>query len=277
MLNNPLNIANTNNFISNGGNDQILNVTGSGLVNLEGTGANVLTFAGDISTFNGIFNLDTLANVRFLPNSGTLVGGPNVIFNLGAGSGFLNNRNGNLTTLLGSIFGGTSTTVQGASSTDNRPTTYIVGLNNANNEFDGKFTEVSGARKVNLVKSGTGTFTLVQSQPYTGFTTVSNGVLALAFGTNTTSADGSLDGTTNIEVTATGILDVSGRDDGTLQPRRQSDSRGLRHRPRRREHLRRRRARWRHTQHPWHLDRHQHRQPVRHGLDETQSRRHAEQ
>jgi autotransporter-associated beta strand protein len=217
VLNNPLHIVNTNNFISNGGNDQVLDVTGSGLVNLEGTGANVLTFAGDMTTFNGIFNLDTLANARFLPNSGTLVGGPNVIFNLGTGSGFLNNRNGNLTVLLASLFGGTSTTVQGASSTDNRPTTYIVGLNNANNEFDGRFTEVSAARKVNLVKSGTGTFTLVQSQPYTGFTTISNGVLALAFGTNTTGADGSLDNTTNIEVTATGILDVSGRSDATLQ------------------------------------------------------------
>ena len=216
-LNNTLNIVNTNNFISNGGNDQVLNITGNGLVNLEGVSGNVFTIAGDISTFTGTIYVDTISNARFLPNSGTVVGGPNVTFNLGTGSGFLNNRNGNLTTLVGSIYGGTSTTVQGASSTDNRPTTYIVGLNNANNEFDGRFTEVSAARKLNLVKSGTGTFTLAQSQPYTGFTTISNGVLALAFGTTTTGADGSLDNTTNIEITASGILDVSGRSDGTLQ------------------------------------------------------------
>ncbi len=216
VLNNPLNIVNTNNFILNGGNDQVLDVTGSGLVNLEGTGANVLTFAGDMSTFNGTFYLDTLPNARFLPNSGTVVGGSNVIFNLGTGSSFLNNRNGNLSVLLGSLYGGPSTTAQGASSTDNRPTTYIIGLNNASSQFDGRFTEVSAARKVNLVKSGTGTFTLTGDNIYTGFTTVSNGVLALAQNTNTF-ADGSLDNTTNIEITSTGILDVSSRSDGTLQ------------------------------------------------------------
>ncbi len=217
VLNNTLNIVNTNNFISNGGNDQVLNVTGNGLVNLEGTGANVLTFAGDMTAFSGTFYVDTLPNPRFLPNSGSVSGGTNVTFNLGIGSAFMNNRNGNLTVLLGSLYGGPNTLAQGGStsSSDNRPTTYIIGGNNSSSEFDGKFTEVSSIRKVSLVKSGTGTFTLTAASTYTGFTTVSNGVLALAIDP-TASVNGSLDTTTNIEITSSGILDVSARTDGAL-------------------------------------------------------------
>ena len=218
ILNNTLMIINTNNFITNGGNDQVLNVIGNGLVNMEGTGANVLTFAGDLSGFSGTFYTDTLINPRFLPNTGTVVGGTNVTFNLGTGGAFLNNRNGNLTVLLGSLLGGPNTLAQGGStsSADNRPTTYIIGLNNSSSEFDGKFTESTAIRKVSLVKSGTGTFTLTAASSYTGFTTVSNGVLALAFNPNT-STDGSLDGTTNIYIGSGAILDVSTRSDGTLQ------------------------------------------------------------
>ncbi len=217
VLNNTLNIVNTNNFMTNGGNDQVLNVIGNGLVNLEGTGANVTTFAGDMTAFTGIIYVDTLPNARFLPNSGSVSGGTNVTFNLGTGSGLMNNRNGNLTVLLGSLFGGPNTVAQGGStsSSDNRATTYIIGGNNSSSEFDGKFAESTAIRKVSLVKAGTGTFTLTAANPYTGFTTISNGVLALAFGTNT-STDGSLDNTTNIEIAASGILDVSTRSDGTL-------------------------------------------------------------
>ena len=66
------------------------------------------------------------------------------------------------------------------------------------------------------MKGGTGTFTPTAASSYTGFTTISNGVLSLAFNTNT-ATDGSLDGTTNIDITSGGILDVSTRSDGTLQ------------------------------------------------------------
>jgi autotransporter-associated beta strand protein len=143
------------------------------------------------------------------------VGSANATFNLGIGSGFMNNRNGNLTVLAGSLYGGPNTLAQGCSSVDNRSTTYIIGLNNSSSSFDGRFTEVSTIRKVNLVKSGTGAFVLTGQNSYSGFTTISNGVLALATSTNTL-ADGSIDNTTNIQIAATGILDVSGRSDGTL-------------------------------------------------------------
>ena len=50
---------------------------------------------------SGTFYVDTLPNPRFLPNTGSVVGGTNVTFNLGTGSAFLNNRNGNLTVQIG--------------------------------------------------------------------------------------------------------------------------------------------------------------------------------
>ena len=211
VLNNPLNIVGGNNFITNGGNDQVLNLLGSGTVSLEGTGANVLTIAGDMSTFSGTLLVDTLPTLRFLPNSGSVVGGTNATINLGTGNGLLNNRNGNLTVLIGTLLGGASTVVQGGStsSSDNRGTTYIIGGGNQSSEFDGVISESTSIRRVSLVKAGTGTFTISGNCTYTGLTTVSNGVLALI-------GSGAQPNTTNLTIQAGAVLDVSGRSDATL-------------------------------------------------------------
>jgi autotransporter-associated beta strand protein len=213
-LNNPLNILGTNNFISNGGNDTVEAIVGSGTVSLEGTTGNVLTFAGDMSSFSGTFYVDTLPNPRFNPDSGSIVGGTNVTMNLGTGSALLNNRNANLTVLFGSLLGGPSTIVQGGStsSADNRMTTYVIGGNNASSEFDGVISESTAIRKVNLVKVGTGQFTLAGASTYTGSTTISNGVLALGNGVT----DGAITGTTNLNLLAGAFLDLSGRSDQNL-------------------------------------------------------------
>ena len=100
----------------------------------------MLTFAGDMTAFTGTFYADTLINPRFLPITGTNVGGNNVTFNLGTGSAFLNNRNGNLNVFLGSLYGGPNTPAQGgltSSSIQPGHRVYIIGLNNSSSEFDG--------------------------------------------------------------------------------------------------------------------------------------------
>src|SRR5262249_39769355 len=59
---------------------------------------------------------------------------------------------------------------------------------------------------------GTGTWILTGQNTYSGSTTVSNGVLALQFGI----ADGSIDDSSTINIVPPGVLDVTGRSDGTL-------------------------------------------------------------
>ncbi|HEU6448626.1 MAG TPA: autotransporter-associated beta strand repeat-containing protein [Verrucomicrobiae bacterium] len=199
-LNNTLNVLGTNNFVQNNGNDTLSSLSGNGTVYLEGTSGNTLTLqSADMSAFTGTLFVDTVGNLRFLTGSSVqdLSGGT---INLGQGSALLNNKNGNLTVLIGSLFGGSASTLQGSSSQD-RPSTYVIGGNNLDSAFGGSITEVSPARVVNLIKTGTGTLTFIGgvvtniTSPdgftevtnvvgtnllqYTGTTTISNGVLAL--------------------------------------------------------------------------------------------------
>ena len=206
-LSSVLNIVGTNNYLANAGNETLGNLTGSGTVNLQGNSGNVLTFAGDMSAFTGTIYVDTLPNPRFYPSTG----GTNFTINLGTGSAILNNRNAGVTIQMGALFGGPSTVLQGGSTTtaDNRATTYVIGANNASSEFDGVISESTSIRKVSLVKSGSGTFTLSGICVYTSFTTVNAGVLALI-------GSGAIGNTTNIDIAAGAVLDVSGRSDSTL-------------------------------------------------------------
>jgi len=209
VLPNTLNIVGNNNLITNAGNETISGLTGNGTVTLEGVGGNVLTLqAADMSGFSGTIAIDTISNLRFLPSSGSTANAVNATFNLGsgAGTGFLNNKNGNFTARIGALVGGSNTQLQGASSpTTGTGSTYIIG-NALNSLFsgtivDGPSTTNGGPRKAILVKDGTGTLILdnnsavvvtfdgdlnlvtnivfQDSMIYSGNTTISNGVLAL--------------------------------------------------------------------------------------------------
>jgi autotransporter-associated beta strand protein len=84
--------------------------------------------------------------------------------------------------------------------------TYIMGARNLSTTFTGNF----GAVADNLIKVGTGTFTLGGTYGWTGSTTVSNGVLALLEPT-------SLDSSPTLRLgSSAAVIDVSGRTDGTL-------------------------------------------------------------
>ncbi|TAL04780.1 MAG: hypothetical protein EPO07_04725, partial [Verrucomicrobia bacterium] len=204
VLTNTLSIVGNNNYITNGGNDTVDKITGSGTVYLEGVSGNTFTMEADVSGFSGTMVADTIGFMRFHPSTGS----SNAIFDLGNNSAVMNNRNGNQTINVGALKGGASTQVRGASSADN-PTTYLIGGKNLDTTFDGTITEVSTPRRAHIVKVGTATLTLTGTSTYGGSTTVSNGVLAL-------SGTGSFDNSTNISIVSPGKLDVSARGDTTL-------------------------------------------------------------
>jgi autotransporter-associated beta strand protein len=83
--------------------------------------------------------------------------------------------------------------------------TFVIGGNNLSTTFGGTLNATSN----NLIKVGTGTFTLSGSDGFTGFTTVSNGILALTGSTT-------LDSSSGIAVRNGGSLDVSGINGGIL-------------------------------------------------------------
>lgn len=197
-LNNPLNIVGTNNFTVNNVNNTVTTMTGSGTLTLN-TGT-TFTFGGDMSDFSGTIKVGTVINPRFNGSTGS----SNAIFDLGNTFATNNTRNGGVTIQLGALFGGPNTLLRGAESADN-PTTYVIGGKNLDCLFAGKITERAALRTVNIVKAGTGVFTLTGANTYTGTTTVNGGALLV---NNTT---GSGTGTNNsVMVNDGGILGGTG-------------------------------------------------------------------
>ena len=213
-LNNMVNVVGTNNQITTGGNDTVGAMTGSGTVNFESTGAQIMTLsAPDMTPFTGTIYMDTTASNRFFPSSGTNQNASTVTFNLGTGAGALYNRNGGSYS-IGALMGGAGTFLRGSDNSGSAMTTYYIGGKNIDAAFAGIIRTGAGGTgaRVTIVKVGTGKWTLTGANTYNGSTVVSNGVLALGDGTT----DGSINYTTNINITAAGIIDVSGRTDGTL-------------------------------------------------------------
>ncbi len=105
---------------------------------------------------------------------------------------------------LGALIGDTTPFIGGANNA-----TFVIGGKNLSTTFSGTFNETLN----NLVKVGTGTLTLDGNYGFTGSTTVSNGVLAIASVNNPNT---SLDSSGVIAVRSGAFLNVSARYDGTL-------------------------------------------------------------
>jgi fibronectin-binding autotransporter adhesin len=204
VLNNTLNVIGTNNYLTMNGNDTMSAATGNGSVMLNGAAGNILTLqAADMSGFSGKFTLSTLSTLRIFPSSGTALNASGATFDLGTGTGLLNNRNGGVYR-LGALAGGPNTQLRGSANSGTAATTYIIGANNQTTVFGGAIATGAGGSgaSVSLVKAGTGTLTLnggftpvvgldgnfnlvtnnnyANLITYNGSTIISNGVLAIA-------------------------------------------------------------------------------------------------
>ena len=213
-LSDVLNVVGSNNYLSAAGNDTISKVTGSGTVNLNGSGTQTLTLQTiDSSAFTGTFMGNTLPFLRFAPSSGTTLNASNATFNLGSGTTQLFNRDGGNYS-LGALAGGSGTFMKGSGNSGSAATTYTIGGNNTDADFSGVIATGTGGTgaKVNIVKVGTGRQTFSGANTYNGTTTINSGILALGNG----STDGSFNNTTPITLASNAVLDVSLRSDQML-------------------------------------------------------------
>jgi rhamnogalacturonan endolyase len=146
---------------------------GSGLLNINITGGNTFSPQADMSAFSGTNELG--ASTGFYRFYGSL-GSESAVFDLGTSTATMNNRNGGVTIALGSLAGGSGTTLSGASSI-NAPTIYSIGGNNNSSTFSGKITDGDGTTAI--VKTGIGNWTITGANTYSGGTTISNGTLVV--------------------------------------------------------------------------------------------------
>jgi fibronectin-binding autotransporter adhesin len=156
------------------------------------------TFGGNMSAFSGTIKVGTIANPRFHGSTGSA----NAIFDLGNTSAYLNTRNG-VTAYIGALIGGSSTILRGAESAD-ASSTYYIGGKHLDTTFAGRIQEKALTRVVNIVKVGTGTWTLTGASTYTGTTTVNGGTLLV----NNTTGTGT--GTNSVTVNNSGRLGGTG-------------------------------------------------------------------
>jgi len=196
-----------------------VSLTGSGLLYLNISGSGVFSPGGDWSQFAGTIAW-AAGNGASCRLYGTL-GSANAIWNLGASTGSIYNRNGGVTISFGALLGGPGTSLYGASSAG-VGTTYAVGALNQNSIFNGHIFDGGYAGAfTTLSKVGTGTLTLTATNnTYSGGTTISAGTLlvdnlagtGVGVGAVTVASGGTLGGTGIV----TGTVNVS--NGGTLAP-----------------------------------------------------------
>lgn len=202
---------------STGGADPQLvisgDVTGSGTVvaMLQGSSLGGIALNGDNSGFTGTFATSNNTSLRFDFNTAT-AGSASANWVLNS-TGTDNHRIafGNGTISFGSL-SGVGNCRQDA---PNTLSILRIGDLNTNSSWGGTLNQGNGTQQIGILKVGTGTWTITASQPYTGPTTISNGILALA-NDPVTLVDGAIPATTNIYVASGAALDVSGRSDQNI-------------------------------------------------------------
>lgn len=145
---------------------------------------------GDWSGFTGQLNVTTAGSGDFrIASSYTWPGLPNALVNLSAGtylymSGTTNSGAGT-TIRLGDLSGAAGARLRGGA-TSARTLTYRMGGRGGSVTFAGNIDEQVSGAFTNLVKEGTGTWSLAGTATHRGTTTVEGGVLRLAAGSSIT-------------------------------------------------------------------------------------------
>ncbi len=170
--------------------------------------------SGNWSAFAGQINIlayDASDDFRVV----NVAGWPTAKLHLGPGVNMYSRTTANAIIPIGELSGeeGSQMDADISGGTENgNPVTWLVGGLNTDATFAGNI--VNGLDAVSLIKQGAGKLTLSGTNTsYTGSTTVSNGVLALVANVE---GDAGLSNSATITLAAPGVLDVSGRTDGTL-------------------------------------------------------------
>jgi autotransporter-associated beta strand protein len=207
----------TSTFQGTGGADPQLvvsgNLTGSGTVAvvLQGSSLGGIGLSGDNSGFTGTFATSNNTSLRFNFNTAS-AGSANanwVLNSTGTDNQRISFGNGTIS------FGSLSGTGNCRQDVPNTLSILRIGDLNTNSSWGGTLNQGNGTQRIGILKVGTGTWTITASQPYTGPTTISNGVLALA-NDPVTSVDGAIPNTPNIYIASGAALDVSGRSDQNI-------------------------------------------------------------
>lgn len=215
-LSNPLVVNGSVTLIPSGSRTYNGAWSGTGTIQINNSGNNLLSLVGSMSNFQGNVNFATsTGSARFYGNTGSA----SAAFDLGSGTLTLFTRNGGATFNLGSLTGASGTTLSGASSTTT-VTTYTIGALGTSTTFDGRFTN-GGQGATAITKIGSGTLTLKGNSTHTGSTVINAGEVALlgSFGSSpvsiaagaTLTGTGSLGG--SLSVSAGAILSP-GADNG---------------------------------------------------------------
>lgn len=172
-----------------GSNTLTVNILNNETFSWNGAATQLAGFTGNIVISNGP------GSFRFQASQGSAA----ATFDMTGSTAQISSQSAG-TYQLGALVGD-STPFLGAAS----GSTFVIGGKNLSTTFGGTLNATSN----NLVKVGTGTFTLSGPNSFTGTTTVSNGVLALT-------GSSSLDSNSGISVNSGGTLDVSGINGGVL-------------------------------------------------------------
>ncbi len=219
---NALNVITDSTMISAGGNNNIVQApwSGSGVLNLDIASGTFTVNANMTTNFTGTVRISDTSTGFFRFNGGGNGNGAQqttasrvASFDLGNGSVTLLNRNGGAAAFgnydLGSLTGGASTIVRGASNGGgpSNACTYVVGAKNLSTTFAGTILNGAGGAGATtaLTKVGSGILSLSGASTYSGNTTISNGTLALING----GSDGSIANSPSIRIISGAFLDVS--------------------------------------------------------------------
>jgi autotransporter-associated beta strand protein len=154
---------------------------GNATVNLSGV-SGILTVGGDMSGFSGTLAFGNgSGSLRFNGTANANYGSASTLFDLGSGSAYLYNRNGDITANLGAVQGGSNTTLQGRQFGSGATTTnYVIGALGTDNTFGGHIATGGDTGGVNITKVGAGNWTLSGSSSFTGAVLVSQGTLTVS-------------------------------------------------------------------------------------------------
>ncbi|MDW8381949.1 MAG: autotransporter-associated beta strand repeat-containing protein [Verrucomicrobiota bacterium] len=190
-------------------------VTGEGVVQL---GVNYVRgdVGGNWTNFTGVLNVVT-NSVNPSPTAwdfrvATATGFPRARVRLADNVSMYSRAAANSVIPFGELSGAPLASIRAASGgggSPGQPFTLVVGGLNTDATYAGTILD-----QVSVVKVGTGKWTLTGASTFTGSTTVSNGILALAAAPE--GGNGDISSSGSITVVAPGILDVTGRTDGML-------------------------------------------------------------